>query len=75
MKKGMVQMSISPEMQKKIVCFKEGCQYASRHCIVYKGYDCIRLGGTKIPTHRSFGRDYSYPKFVGGVDGWTDEGR
>ena len=68
-------MSISKELQRKIDCFKYNCQYAKKHCIVYHGCDCVKLGGTKIPTHRSLGHDCSYPKFAGDRDGWTDEGR
>ena len=68
------------EQLHKSQCFKENCQYFEKHCIVYRGYDCIKLGGNKIPTHRSLGHDYSYPirdpLGVGINDGWqTREGR
>jgi len=82
-KKGMVEMTI--EQERKLQCWKVNCQYYAKHCIVYHGYLCIKLGGNRIPCQRSLGHNHGYPtntpnamkpRFVGIEDGWKlDDGR
>ena len=71
------------EQERKLQCWKVNCQYYAKHCIVYHGYLCVRLGGKRIPCQRTISHNHSVsvqghsmkPKFLGDMDGWTDDGR
>ena len=72
------------EQERKLECWKVNCQYYEKHCTSFSGYNCSKLGGSKVPHLKSLGRNYSYqtnnthsmkPKFLRECDGWSDEGR
>jgi len=72
---------VNIEKLRKVQCFQSGCHYAETRCLSYRGNDCIKNGGSRIPLQQVGDREYPTqspvgmkPRFIRIEDGWLLDG-